>query len=317
MPDEPELSQEELDELDELEEEPFKFDDRRKLMVPVIGGVVVAVVAGWLFLGGGMDMFKGDTAADSLETTEALFDSALNDTSGIESADGKSGNSNMDELREKINGLAKKKEESIDLAEQITEAEKSEYDTLLGAAIDEFYMLLNAEISEEETKLLSDSAFTMMLFSSLEASPYIPVPRRLEKEKPIQYGVVQPTEQPVQMVDTTMYTALYTALVDSLKRELYQTRSKVDEMQTQNRRMQRKIDRNAKVSDSLYAAELKRLAKIIESMNPIDAAKMLSDKSSEDLSMVLFKVKPRQAAKILEAFPPKISAEVAAEILRD
>lgn len=316
MPDEPELSQEELDELDELEAELEESNQKRNFLVPVIGGAAVAVVAGWLFLGGGIDKFKGDAAADSLEIAEALSDSAMQDTSG-KSVDLKQESSSLEELREKINGISGKKEESIDLEEQITEAEKSEYDTLLGATIDEFYMLLNAQISEEETRLLSDSAFTTMLFASMEPSPYIPAPKRPEKAKQTRYGVGIPTEQQLQPVDTTMRMAMYTNMIDSLKRVLYLTRSKVDEVETDNRRLQRRIDRNAKVNDSLYAAELKRLAKIIESMNPVDAAKMLGDKSSEDLSMVLFKVKPRQAAKILEAFPAPVSAEVAAEILRN
>ncbi len=315
MPDEPELSQEELDELDELEAELGTPDSKQNVMLPVFGGVIIAVTAGWLFLGGGIDLFKGDAASDSLETAEILSDSTMTDTADAELVDIDSGKSNLNELRDRVEGIAgnEKAEEVVDLEQQLTDTVKSEYDSLLGTTIDEFYMLLNAQISEEETAMLSDSAFTMMLFASMEPSPYIPAPQHQEPEKPAQPSILQLTEEPTVQVDTTRFTSM----IDSLEEELYRSHSEYDDAQAQNRRLQRVIDRNAKANDSLYSAELKRLAKIIESMDPLEAAQMLGDKSSEDLSMILFKVKPRQAAKIMEALPQKISAEVAAEIIRN
>lgn len=66
--------------------------------------------------------------------------------------------------------------------------------------------------------------------------------------------------------------------------------------------------------DTLREARVKRLAKMIEAMNPQSAAQMMANYSPEEVTEILYYLKPRAAARLLEAMPSTLSSEVAKRI---
>lgn len=62
--------------------------------------------------------------------------------------------------------------------------------------------------------------------------------------------------------------------------------------------------------DTLREMKVKKLAKMVEAMNPQSAAQVLGAYSPQELSEVLIRLKPRTAARILEAMPAARAGEV-------
>lgn len=62
--------------------------------------------------------------------------------------------------------------------------------------------------------------------------------------------------------------------------------------------------------DTLRELKIKKLAKMVEAMNPQSAAQVLGAYSPQELSEVLIRLKPRTAARILEAMPAARAGEV-------
>lgn len=178
---------------------------------------------------------------------------------------------------------------------------------LLEAPLDDFYWMLNAEVSETESAALEDTTFWRMLFTPLIPMPELPEPpEEYARGGEIPAAVVMPSA-----VDTT---AFLTA-IDSLRGELQSALANLERLQGDSALMQRRLGRLVTAADSLQLAEVRRLANIIEAMDPASAAAMLQERSSEELTYILFRVKPRVAAKIMQNLPPGKRGQIAARIV--
>ena len=302
MEPDPDLYEEELEDIEDLSAIFKDPSPTWKKYLPYFGTGLVLVAAVWLLWGGGTELFMGTGTADSLAVAESSADGAIIDSASLEMQ------------AEKTEQPQKEQEEAVEESEfqhieQIAKIDSSEIDSLLGVTMDEFFMLLNAQVSEEETALLDDESFYLTLFESMEPSPGVPAPPRSTSRQSFYPG--QKADEPV-----TIDTSVYFARIDSLSRGWNLSRIELSQADDNIRRLQGQLNRLASVSDSLHAAELKKLAKIIGSMDPLDAAIMLQDRTSDELTSILFKLKPRQAAKILEELPTDMSADVATKIIK-
>jgi flagellar motility protein MotE (MotC chaperone) len=86
--------------------------------------------------------------------------------------------------------------------------------------------------------------------------------------------------------------------------------------EAENRDLQAKIDRLKTAHDSLRAVEVKKLAKIIESMKPEKAAAMLANRKSDLITELIFKVKPKTAAKLMESLPVDKRSQVTGWVMQ-
>jgi len=189
----------------------------------------------------------------------------------------------------------------------ITPAETTKAAWLLESDTEEFFMILNAQVGDEETEVLHDSAFYAMLFEPLIPMTMPPAPARTAGRWPVPPGYT-----PGVAVDTTSYLAR----IDSLERVLMSARRDMTQVQGENQRLQRRFDQLASAADSAKASEVRKLARVLESMNPTAAAAMLQNRRSDELAELLFTIKPRTAAKILQALPPGKSEQIASRIMK-
>jgi hypothetical protein len=63
-------------------------------------------------------------------------------------------------------------------------------------------------------------------------------------------------------------------------------------------------------ADSIRKSDLRTMAKVMESMEPESAAKILRDLPDSDVKDIVFRVKTRQAARILSAIEPERAARL-------
>lgn len=174
---------------------------------------------------------------------------------------------------------------------------------------DEFLMLLNAAVSDEETEALNDTAFYNLLFT-----PLIPV-----EEPPGRGRRIYPRgREPVPEGEEAWLadTSVYFAKIDSLNQVLAETMELLSKSEGSNEMLREEIDRLAGVTDTLRMLEVRKLAKIVESMKPASAANMLKDKRNSDITEVLFKLKPRTAAKVLENLPQPKRSQIVSSIMK-
>ncbi|MBC8465728.1 hypothetical protein H8D57_01765 [bacterium] len=116
----------------------------------------------------------------------------------------------------------------------------------------------------------------------------------------------------------SLFEARYLEIIDSLKSDLFSFQKDIARVDVDNRKFKDQLKKQITKQelDSLRALNLKKLARIIEKMNPDDAAFILNNKSSKEVVDVLFAIKPRSAAKILGALSPELGSEVTMLILR-
>jgi flagellar motility protein MotE (MotC chaperone) len=101
--------------------------------------------------------------------------------------------------------------------------------------------------------------------------------------------------------------AVDTALQDSvttLARQLQEERQKVTELTGQMQAA------SPAVSDSARAKNRKAMAKVFDSMQAENAAKIMSDMTDDEVKSIIGNVKKRQAAKILSALQPERAARI-------
>jgi len=163
---------------------------------------------------------------------------------------------------------------------------------------DQFYLLLNAQVSDTETAAMEDTEFVRMLFTPLITGAGLPIPISVPYAAPGELaGVGMAAGAPW---DSTRYLLV----IDSLRSELAVYHEQFAKVQPETTAAL--IGAKPEVltaADTARIAEIKKLAKILESMDPKAAAVMLNGRSSDELRAVLFKVKPRVAAKIVENLP--------------
>ncbi|MFH0764839.1 MAG: hypothetical protein V2A61_00305 [Calditrichota bacterium] len=184
---------------------------------------------------------------------------------------------------------------------------------------DEFFRLLNAEVSPEEMSQLKDYDLEDLLFT-----PLVPTePRtRTERRDLIPFYVSPPpiaptlTEQKETTRTTPPDSLRLKMMIDSLNTQITLLNRDLEASATNTSQLEKRLQRVATASDSLRQREIKKLAKILESMTPEAAAATLRDLSTEEMSDLLFKLKPRQAAKIIQQLPPTVSGQLAAKVTR-
>jgi hypothetical protein len=163
---------------------------------------------------------------------------------------------------------------------------------------DQFYLLLNAQVSDTETVALEDTEFVRMLFTPLIPGAGLPIPINV------------PYPAPGELAGAGMAAGVpwdstrYMLVIDSLRSELAVYHEQLERVTPETTAALAGVKPEVlTAADTARVAEIKKLAKILESMDPKAAAVMLNGRSSDELRAVLFKVKPRVAAKIVENLP--------------
>lgn len=182
---------------------------------------------------------------------------------------------------------------------------------------DELFQLLNAEVTIHDTRGLTDEEFYMMLFEPLTPVPALPSASRLGM--PTQFSFKQP-EKKVD-VDETAKLSLevethYKAQIDSLQRVIKSINDNLQMAENSNAGLRRTVSRLSVSSDSLKDVELRRLTKIIEEMSPLQAAMLIADLPEDDMKDLMFRVKPKTAARIIQELPPAIGQMIADLVMR-
>lgn len=67
--------------------------------------------------------------------------------------------------------------------------------------------------------------------------------------------------------------------------------------------------------DSAKAAQVQKFGKIVGTMQPMAAAKMLSTRTADEVVEILLQVKPKNAAAIMDALPPDLASQVAGRVV--
>jgi len=197
-------------------------------------------------------------------------------------------------------------------------------DTSVG---DDFYKMLNTDVSDQDAAIsdslfgaqlggldtgqVSDSMFENMLYTPLAGLQELPPSLRGLSWDTTAAGGMQ--RQPYSIMDTTRYNARF----DSLQRELDTLKKYLVKTPAESLAAVRGARKALGAMDSTRLGELKKLAKIVESMEPSAAAAMLNDKSSDEAALILFRVKPRVAAKVLEKMPAAKRSELATKVMRE
>jgi len=106
------------------------------------------------------------------------------------------------------------------------------------------------------------------------------------------------------------------AQIDSLALQLSAAERALAKTSEERTELADRIDRLKPALDSTRAVELKRFSKMLETMKPAAAAQLLANRSSDEVSEILFKVKPKTAAAILQNLPPQLASDIAARVVR-
>lgn len=308
---------------------------KKLLLVGTAGIAMVAVI--WLFAGGGLDKLKGDgeAALDTMAVEDEMSEIVEIDTSD-ETVSEMDDDLKSDEPGEEKNEIQKRDELAKAAAEEIAKTraearkpkkfvdtvaeplESSIIDNIPGETFDDFYLLLNAEVGDDEMQPFDDKALEVMLFQPMEQSRLPGVPYRagqplkewLEELKKADFV---DTIETVEAVDDT---SKFISMIDSLQAILISKEYEKYELTTENQSLQDQLKIRRAEMDSARAVDLKKLAKIVQSMRPVEAAAMLKTRDSEEVIELLFKLKPRNAAQLLEQLPRELGEEVAARIIK-
>ncbi len=205
------------------------------------------------------------------------------------------------------------------IGEGLLQSSADEMDTaaveelILPPVDDEFFRLLNAVVSYDDAEPLDDSTFIDFLMT-----PLVRIPGAL--------GIpgVPFVGDSMAVADMTAealaaqaeLSARIVTRLDSLWLSLLDVRTRLNRSEDRNIQLLERLERMTIVTDSLKEIEIKKLAKIVDVMKPEYAATMLKDKGDNDIKRILFKLKPRTAAKVLENFPPTKRAQIAAAIIK-
>ncbi len=201
----------------------------------------------------------------------------------------------------------------ISRAEMIASTDSITLDSALELPpADLFNQLLNAEITPEETQAFSKTPFDEFLLT-----PVVPV-----REARGVAGLPHPAE--IAGAQDTLSAILYSVIdsmhvftrIDSLEENMTELRTRLGKSEELTDELRKELELAAVRADSMRTVEIKKLAKIVDVMKPAYAATMLSDKKDRDIKDVLFRLKPRNAAKLLENFPPDRRSRLASSIVR-
>ena len=178
---------------------------------------------------------------------------------------------------------------------------------------DEFFRLLNAVVGRDDAEPLDDSTFNEFLMTPLAR---IPGALGIPGVPFIGDSMMVADMTAEALAAQAELSARIVTRLDSLWLSLLDVRTRLNRSEDRNIQLLERLERMTVVTDSLKEIEIKKLAKIVDVMKPEYAATMLKDKGNKDIKRILFKLKPRTAAKVLENFPPTKRAQIAAAIIK-
>jgi len=175
-----------------------------------------------------------------------------------------------------------------------------------------FHQLLNAEITREEMDAFDVTAYGEFLLTPMVTEEE--ARRRAMFPYPAELDTMPDSLRALlfSMIDTVRIFSR----MDSLTQDMDELRTRLGRSEDITEQLSAELERAKIRTDSLRAVEIKRLAKIVDVMKPAYAATMLKDKKDQDIKDVLFRLKPRTAAKVLENFPPARRSQLATSIVR-
>lgn len=197
-----------------------------------------------------------------------------------------------------------------------SQVDTSEYVEIPGVEYLDDFSLLNASLRGDEIEL--DTMLEIQLGIAQPIRPSVEFPA-------ISFGQGDTIPRSPVSVDTAAILAAFKPAShdlahhksDSLARVVYEKEQELQLLANDNQKLSSKLTRYSPKIDSTRAANIKRLVKIIETMSPVAAAGMLSSYTSDEITEILFKVKPRKASLILQQLPPNMASEIAVRVVRE
>ena len=308
---EPELTQEEVEAA--LGKRPPGW-----LILAGIAGITAILVVGFLLIGNIIKKKPSDVTREAA-VKEELIDTSVSERPAAEDIAAEDEVVDIVDIEEgeitEVEPSPISPDDVVDITrrEMAVAVDSTRMDTILDLPPEDvFHQLLNAQISSEETDAFDVTDYDQFLLTPVE--PVIeaePIPMR-------PYPVVPDTlAELIRALEALpVDTARIFIRIDSLKQELDILSSRLAASEELTDEVLRELEAAAIRTDSLRAVEIKRLAKIVDVMKPEYAATMLKDKRDRDIKDVLFRVKPRTAAKVLENFPPARRSQLAGSIVK-
>ncbi len=321
-----------VEESDEESDEEMDIDEitaslgfqKPRWVVPasIGGGAILVIIAVWFISG---ILFK---STPELPDSLAVVESDVEDTTEVVNADESStdtsdtlGDSESQVVSEKMETpeLASRadgeKTDTVGVIETFPPEDKIESMPLAWMTEDDFFMLLNAQVSKRESAVLQDEKkFQEMLFTPMDG--YTPAQAQAQAQK-LRLPIFQPAEsEKPDTVKIEVDTMIYIVAIDSLEMELAMLRLDLAGNRDSTAILQRTLNSFTGERDSIQQAEIKRLAKIINVMEPAYAANMLRTRSNDEVTEILFRLKPRNAAKVLQQMPLAKRREIAMRVMK-
>jgi len=196
-----------------------------------------------------------------------------------------------------------------------TQVDSSEYVEIPGTDYLDNSELLNGLVSGEEILLDSSLEFDLAIAASMRPGQdfssfgIATTSTDTFRQQPIDTAAIIAALKP-QLIGTSQ------AQIDSLKAVAETKEQTLQLLAANNQELSTKLVRYKPKIDSTRAVQVKRLVKIIETMSPSAAANMLSTQTTDEITEILFRVKPRKAAQIIQQLPPGMAADITVRVVR-
>lgn len=193
--------------------------------------------------------------------------------------------------------------------------DSNEYVEIPGEDYLDNHALLNGIVTGDEVELDESGEFDLMLAGSM---------RQGIEDFDFTMGNKAKDSLKPAIIDTAAIVAAFKPQIvgdskfeiDSLRAVASMKEQNLQMLAANNQELSEKLVRYKPRIDSTRAVQVKRLVKIIETMSPSAAAGMLASQTTDEITEILFKVKPRKAAQILQQLPPAVAADVTVRVVR-
>ena len=303
MSDEPDITSEEL---------AVALGKKKRSSKPIIiGSLGLTAIVILFYVGKSLISNKTETKEDSAaRTVNELPPLDLSDTAGLADL-------LFDTLELAGDGITEPNDTLELPIQQLTSAQvdTSEFVEIPGIDYLDKSELLNGTISSDEFQFDTSVEFELAIAASMRPETGFPSLQLWKTES----DTVKPNS-----IDTSAILAAFgpqisqasRAEIDSLTAIANEKERALQMLASDNEALSTKLTRYKPKIDSTRAVQIKRLVKIIETMSPVAAANMLSTQSTDEITEILFRLKPKKASKILQQLPPGIASDIAVRIVR-
>jgi len=294
------------------------FGKKPKWLVPALISLGSVALVAVLYFAGGKFLPTVSTPSLSLKVPDPKpiteeFAQFLTDSLGENDLDPDAAADTTDTLSSYI---AKLTGSSVDTSSVAVDLPTSPLDSIHGLMA---ARVTTADLMGDTTSSLEEYLITPITGQSPLELPRMPWETPAPQPQGPMLGMDTLSTQPLKAeisAKDSVEIAIRQAQIDSLSIQLSASERALMKATDDRTKMADKLDRLGTAIDSARSAELKRLGKILETMKPGAAAQMLAGRTPAEVMEILFKVKPRTAAQIMQYLPPTLASDIAARVVR-